>query len=774
LLLGYQSDLSYLIKPTGGYLYPAVDIVGGLDAIQSNLQGGTYTTEYDFQLDIYKLIASAYDGHFAYTPDILGVFFFLRLFTESLAGGTPALYQIISVSTDGVSLPNVYSALDALTLAGQGGGYTPSPITQINGEDVEDWLNTYAATNGGGRQQDPDSNYNLLFPSASGDSVPSLVGQLGNAFAQTRTYQGSDTVLTFDNGTERHVITVAGVSADLQSTFARSVRDGPSFFDAFCRGDFEKELGASASASYSAPVSSAFPLSSSFPRRDVVNERQALSSFFPSASLLPLSSGLPISQGPQSSGFFSGAPSGSATPVPSSQVPYKAVPTGGVKGYSPQFPNPIVATDDFVAAGYFPDAQDDLAVLTLPSYQPSSPSQFSNIVRELLATAKANGKTKLIIDLRGNPGGLALMAYDTFKQLFPSMDPWGAGNYRANALLNFTGASLSEFYDGVSSQQAESQGTDSLYAIPPFNVENIVNKAAKDFPTWEDFFGPFYNHGDNYTALTRFDLSDPDQRQGFYIYGYGNDDKSQPQTFEAENIIMLQDGACASTCTLFAEMMKNQAHVRSVVVGGRKQTGPMQAIGGVKGANVFGMAYFYELAAAAVQLGSTSMQRYFAETFSSSMIKSTVQALNRAAPGGEFGVQASVNFRNNFRQGDSTNTPLQFVYEAADCRFFYTAEMYIQQELVWSKAYNAIWGNGDCVADSTGHPSAAFGTGYIEAAAPANSESDDTIFPSKNLGKAVKPSATENWGPNPTGGAAGLTVSMGMILLGLTATVLFV
>jgi hypothetical protein len=213
---------------------------------------------------------------------------------------------------------------------------------------------------------------------------------------------------------------------------------------------------------------------------------------------------------------------------------------------------------------------------------------------------------------------------------------------------------------------------------------------------------------------------------------------------------MLQDGACASTCTLFAEMMKNQAHVRSVVVGGRKQTGPMQAIGGVKGANVFGMAYFYELAAAAVQLGSTSMQRYFAETFSSSMIKSTVQALNR------------------------TNTPLQFVYEAADCRFFYTAEMYIQQELVWSKAYNAIWGNGDCVADSTGHPSAAFGTGYIDAAAPANAVSDDTIFPSKNLGEAVKPSATENWGPNPTGGAAGLTVSIGMILLGLAATVLFV
>jgi hypothetical protein len=37
----------------------------------------------------------------------------------------------------------VYSGLDIAALAGLGGaGYTPSAISQINGEAVEDWLNT--------------------------------------------------------------------------------------------------------------------------------------------------------------------------------------------------------------------------------------------------------------------------------------------------------------------------------------------------------------------------------------------------------------------------------------------------------------------------------------------------------------------------------------------------------------------------------------------------------------------------------------------------------
>ena len=49
----------------------------------------------------------------------------------------------------------------------------------------------------------------------------------------------------------------------------------------------------------------------------------------------------------------------------------------------------------------------------------------------------------------------------------------------------------------------------------------------------------------------------------------------------------------------------------------------------------------------------------------------------------------NVNFQNNIRKGDTSYTPLQFVYEASDCRFFYTPQMIVDQSKVWSQVYNA-------------------------------------------------------------------------------------
>lgn len=60
---------------------------------------------------------------------------------------------------------------------------------------------------------------------------------------------------------------------------------------------------------------------------------------------------------------------------------------------------------------------------------------------------------------------------------------------------------------------------------------------------------------------------------------------SRPQTFLPENIVMLSDGFCGSTCAIFSELLKTQAGTQSIAVGGRKQNGPMQSVGGSKGSN---------------------------------------------------------------------------------------------------------------------------------------------------------------------------------------------
>lgn len=75
------------------------------------------------------------------------------------------------------------------------------------------------------------------------------------------------------------------------------------------------------------------------------------------------------------------------------------------------------------------------------------------------------------------------------------------------------------------------------------------------------------------------------------------------------------------------------------------------------------------------------------------------------------GGATAVNFRDGIQKGDTTNTPLQFVYEEADCRLFYTAEMTIDVTAVWKKVYDAKWGNASCVAGTLGDKGAPGGYG---------------------------------------------------------------
>jgi hypothetical protein len=79
----------------------------------------------------------------------------------------------------------------------------------------------------------------------------------------------------------------------------------------------------------------------------------------------------------------------------------------------------------------------------------------------------------------------------------------------------------------------------------------------------------------------------------------------------------------------------------------------------------------------------------------------------------------SVNFRNNIRIGDESVTPLQFVYEAADCRIWYTPEMIYDPTSLWSRVasiafasnytYGTPYTSPYCVHGSTNQPTSLTG-----------------------------------------------------------------
>lgn len=79
-------------------------------------------------------------------------------------------------------------------------------------------------------------------------------------------------------------------------------------------------------------------------------------------------------------------------------------------------------------SGFFLNGTDtsDVAVLSIGSFDIKDPdpiTEFQDKVATFLALCGSSGKKQLIIDVRGNPGGTAYLAYDIFKRLFPDQVP---------------------------------------------------------------------------------------------------------------------------------------------------------------------------------------------------------------------------------------------------------------------------------------------------------------------------------------------------------------
>ncbi|CAJ2511910.1 Uu.00g075350.m01.CDS01 [Anthostomella pinea] len=120
--------------------------------------------------------------------------------------------------------------------------------------------------------------------------------------------------------------------------------------------------------------------------------------------------------------------------------------------------------------------------------------------------------------------------------------------------------------------------------------------------------------------------------------GNGNRADAPPAVCDPGNVVLLADGTCGSTCTLFCYLLLFQLGIKATVIGGRPTTGPMQAIAGVEGAQIFYMPEISSLASAALILAAKDQQ---AE------------------------LQAG-NGKNAFSPSDSKMT-LQFMMEPANC-----------------------------------------------------------------------------------------------------------
>ncbi|KAL1623849.1 hypothetical protein SLS54_004312 [Diplodia seriata] len=652
--LAWQSTQSYLKNPPAEYaekVQPAVDLIQGLDDLASKVNADKFIGEYEFGWALYNLVLSAHDGHLVYVPDSVGAI---------VTWARPI--SLVSISEDGQKLPVPFVYQDILAASFHNSTYTPSAVLKINDEDASTFLEKLAQY---GSLQDRDALYNNLMY-----SLPQI--QLGTTGASTGmfsgggrgrwVYPGPTTKLDFANGTSQTYENIARVQVSF-----RNVENGTALGDRY----FIYDSGASAQAMAMAVDAKdksriqAANMNVDGPQDDTsVNQ-------------------LDVHVAAADADATTTSRTTRATPAPG-------------------FPTPVLFQRNNLIAGYYleGDDYDDIAVLSVPSFVSTSSAEldFQRIGTSFILGAKAAGKTKLIVDLSANGGGTILQGYDLFKQLFPSLLPYGGTRFRAHETLDLLGQKFSYLSEGFPRDPEIVQENYTMADIVSsvFNYRTDTDVDYKPFTSWAEKFGPHANEYDNFTSIIRWNMSDPLNilnSGGIEISGYGNRSNFTDQPFESTNIVLLYDGYCASTCAIFSELMRQQGNVSSIAIGGRPQYAAQQAVGGVKGFNNFNWAAIQQWVYEAYDNANPEEQAKYNATYQANY--TSYVPFNRAA------TDPNVNVRDGLRQGDDTGTPLQFTYEAADCRLFYTAEMTLDITAVWKAAADSKWGDvSRCVSDA--------------------------------------------------------------------------
>ena len=340
-----------------------------------------------------------------------------------------------------------------------------------------------------------------------------------------------------------------------------------------------------------------------------------------------------------------------------------------------------------------------------------------------------------------------MTGYDLFKQLFPQLEPYGASTIRASPETDALGQIVTPLVTRARANNANDTTLASVGAGSPYDATAVIQVNGDEFPSWAALFGPNQIHGDKYTNQQRlkfFDTQSTLDGGSIVVSGYGNRTDIPPQPFKSENIILFTDGYCASTCTIFSHFMKYQGKVRSVVAGGRPQAGPMQAVGGVKGSEVGMFSRVYGAAVGVILQGSdvgiTADQIAKANQTDLRTIVELGGYVSSRSPSWE---KASYNLRNNIAEGDTSVTPTQFVYEAADCRIWWTRDMLLSATNIWNIVAKVTWQDGfkSCIAGSTGQPSSLSGNSTLKGNGQPSNVTGSLLPPSNtSTGGGAQPS----------------------------------
>ncbi|KAK0624444.1 hypothetical protein B0T14DRAFT_196434 [Immersiella caudata] len=377
-------------------------------------------------------------------------------------------------------------------------------------------------------------------------------------------------------------------------------------------------------------------------------------------------------------------------PTPPDWVAYQLLEWGFAGNFSVGFPKPVNTTFGGDTAGFLPPHADfdDTAVLAINSFELSvnfadiSANPFEEPVRvivDFIRTAQASGRTKLVLDMQGNGGGLVVKLASLYFILFPGETLPQQNQLRVHPQLLWL--------------LRDKAGTNSSGELPwTLDAYQHLNGSAISPPS--SLVGPVVTPFGNVTLPVSWNAS---------YYAMPNPNFTVPWStppFAPENITILTDGECASACFMFVSMLIETHGIRTVTVGGRPIYKPMQSIGGVRGGPLMNFGSFPKNNRTDVPPGLDlvpatpgPLRLSVADTIASSWHQGVHINLANLVPLGE----------------EPDALPLQFRYRAANCKIFFTWEMARDITAIWRKVIDVAWKGGRCVEGSTTEKGGAMG-----------------------------------------------------------------
>ncbi|WQF75238.1 Putative Tail specific protease, ClpP/crotonase-like domain superfamily [Colletotrichum destructivum] len=408
---------------------------------------------------------------------------------------------------------------------------------------------------------------------------------------------------------------------------------------------------------------------------------------------------------------FSGIDSGSAVhdrfEVPGDDGEAEVKLESTPRDFSPElegYPLPFVIHEDRYISGYvFNDsALEDAAVLAVNSFVSQNntrtigqtvieamledPIEFGRVAIGFVEASRRQGKSKLILDLQGNGGGLVANAMALYGILFPEGGKEAHMNMRVRAhqALDWVGST------------AEKLGVD-LQTIPyPVGFSGFVDEDLKNFTNWQDFYGPEKIGGEEYTNIVQ-PTSVATARDG----SPGVFEVPEPW-FKPEDTVIVTDGHCASACAYIVGMMTRELGIQVIAMGGRPIDAPMQAVGGTKGGPVLSLN-LYQLLYPTLGAFATPPDD----------VDLTPFAQQDPPLAGSPTATWTINSANVYLDDDLDGTPVQFRYEAANCKLYYTWDTLTNMTSLWAAVAGVKWNGGRCVAGSTTNDDGTMGSSTV-------------------------------------------------------------